>query len=195
MLYKKTNDIIYAKGGCYPGICGNNEYDGQTVNSVMHGCNNLQENIIDFDTYTISAIVYENGDLYTCGYNYRGLVGDNTRIDRHVLYNALTDVKEVSVSEYFILALKEDGSVWAWGDNSWGQLGDGRILESLTPMRLGGSVNSPIEPSVTSATITAGNGHSSLIIDGVRWHLSPLGAAHTASSATARGSAAKSLCA
>jgi alpha-tubulin suppressor-like RCC1 family protein len=33
----------------------------------------------------------------------------------------------------FNVALRTDGSVWAWGDNSVGQLGDGTLTPSLTP--------------------------------------------------------------
>ena len=34
------------------------------------------------------------------------------------------------------LALKSDGSVWAWGNNSSGQLGDGTLIERRTPVQV-----------------------------------------------------------
>jgi alpha-tubulin suppressor-like RCC1 family protein len=37
----------------------------------------------------------------------------------------LTSIIQVSAGAYYSLALRSDGTVWAWGDNSSGQLGDG----------------------------------------------------------------------
>jgi alpha-tubulin suppressor-like RCC1 family protein len=34
------------------------------------------------------------------------------------------------------LALKSDGTVWAWGSNGYGQLGDGPYDDRLTPVQV-----------------------------------------------------------
>ena len=34
------------------------------------------------------------------------------------------------------MALKTDGTVWAWGRNNYGQLGDGTTTERLTPVQV-----------------------------------------------------------
>ena len=39
------------------------------------------------------------------------------------------------------LALKEDGTVWAWGDNRFGQLGDGTTTYRAAPVQVGGLRN------------------------------------------------------
>jgi alpha-tubulin suppressor-like RCC1 family protein len=41
---------------------------------------------------------------------------------------------------YHSLLLRADGTVWAWGDNSYGQLGDGTVTPSLKPKRVPGIV-------------------------------------------------------
>jgi alpha-tubulin suppressor-like RCC1 family protein len=33
-----------------------------------------------------------------------------------------------------ILAIKTDGSLWAWGNNEYGQLGDGTTTDRLSPV-------------------------------------------------------------
>ena len=40
----------------------------------------------------------------------------------------LTDVVAVATSEVHSVALKRDGTVWAWGDNQYGQLGNERAF-------------------------------------------------------------------
>ena len=39
---------------------------------------------------------------------------------------------------YHSLALKSDGTVWAWGYNGYGQLGDGSTTNRLTPVPVSG---------------------------------------------------------
>lgn len=39
---------------------------------------------------------------------------------------------------YHTLALKDDQTVWAWGYNNHGQLGDGTTTDSYTPVQVSG---------------------------------------------------------
>ena len=55
----------------------------------------------------------------------RGLLGSGTN----------TNVG--AVSSGFGLAVRTDGSLWSWGDNSFGQLGDGTQIPKDTPQRIG----------------------------------------------------------
>jgi alpha-tubulin suppressor-like RCC1 family protein len=58
------------------------------------------------------------------------------------------------------LALKADGSLWAWGDNSQGQLGDGSGTSRLSPVLVGTGF----------VAIAAGDTHSLAIkADGTLW--------------------------
>lgn len=38
------------------------------------------------------------------------------------------------------LALDSNGNMWAWGVNSFGQLGDGTLVDSHAPVRVGSDV-------------------------------------------------------
>jgi hypothetical protein len=60
------------------------------------------------------------------------------------------------------LALNADGSLWAWGNNSFGQLGDGTYDFASTPIRIG---------TITDwKTVAAGTGFSTAIkTDGSLW--------------------------
>jgi len=45
--------------------------------------------------------------------------------------------KTISAGQNHTIALKTDGSLWAWGDNNYGQLGDGTNTSSSTPIQIG----------------------------------------------------------
>ncbi len=71
-------------------------------------------------------------------------------------------VVQVSSSANHVLALREDGTVWAWGSNSSGQLGDSTNVNRTAPVQvvgLGGVVE-----------VAAGNSHSlARKTDGTVW--------------------------
>src|SRR5437764_5047032 len=50
----------------------------------------------------------------------------------------LTDVIAIAGGGNHSLALKSDGTVWAWGYNVYGQLGDGTTTNRLTPVQVSG---------------------------------------------------------
>jgi alpha-tubulin suppressor-like RCC1 family protein len=74
----------------------------------------------------------------------------------------LSGVVDVAAGAAFSLASKSDGSVWAWGANSSGQLGDATTSERLFPVRVSGL------PAVVD--IAAGGTHGmALSGDGTVW--------------------------
>ena len=83
-----------------------------------------------------------DGTVWTFGYNGYGELGDGTNTNRNrpvqVLGEGgvgyLTDVIDIAGGGYHTIALKFDGTVWAWGRNSYGQLGDGTTTDSWTPV-------------------------------------------------------------
>jgi hypothetical protein len=66
----------------------------------------------------------------------------------------------VSAGNRHTLAIKTDGSLWAWGDNGWGQLGDSILTNQSSPVKVMESVES----------VSAGNSHTLAIkTDGSLW--------------------------
>jgi alpha-tubulin suppressor-like RCC1 family protein len=47
--------------------------------------------------------------------------------------------KEMTTGMYYTLAIKDDGTLWAWGANSYGQLGDGTRNDRAKPVQVGAS--------------------------------------------------------
>lgn len=47
---------------------------------------------------------------------------------------------DISVNTHSV-AIKTDGTLWSWGHNSQGQLGDGTTVNKLSPIQIGTSAN------------------------------------------------------
>jgi alpha-tubulin suppressor-like RCC1 family protein len=74
----------------------------------------------------------------------------------------LTNVISIAAGEVHSFALKSDGTVWAWGYNVCGQLGDGTTEEKTRPVQVLGLTN--------VISIAAGNYYSlALKSDGTVW--------------------------
>jgi hypothetical protein len=74
----------------------------------------------------------------------------------------LSGVTVIAVGHWHSLALKQDGTVWAWGYNGYGQLGDGTTANRSAPIKVSGLSN--------IAAIAAGSDHSlTLKQDGTIW--------------------------
>ncbi|HEY5974547.1 MAG TPA: chitobiase/beta-hexosaminidase C-terminal domain-containing protein, partial [Geobacteraceae bacterium] len=58
-----------------------------------------------------------------------------------VQVNGLSTVTAIAAGYRHTVALKDDGTVWAWGDNSGGQLGDNSTTQQLTPVQVTGITN------------------------------------------------------
>ncbi|NMI06186.1 hypothetical protein HF638_19590 [Paenibacillus sp. SZ31] len=78
------------------------------------------------------AAIDENNSVWWWGKGYPSEV-KSTIYGEPVLDPSIKDVKQLALGKEHALALKNDGSVLAWGKNSWGQLGNGKTVEGLSP--------------------------------------------------------------
>jgi WD40 repeat protein len=83
-----------------------------------------------------------NGTVWTWGRNNDGQLGLGTTDDQAgghptpTQVPGLSNVLAVAAGDYFTLALERDGSVWAWGLNLDGQLGDGTQTNRSSPVQV-----------------------------------------------------------
>jgi len=84
-----------------------------------------------------TAAIKTDGTLWTWGDNYQGKLGDNTstqRLTPVTTFAGGSNWKQVSASLIGTAAIKTDGTLWTWGSNSYGQLGDNTTTQRLTPV-------------------------------------------------------------
>ncbi|MCL2796980.1 MAG: Ig-like domain-containing protein, partial [Firmicutes bacterium] len=98
----------------------------------------------DWDSVTAGAehslAIKKDGSLWAWGYNYYGQLGDGTTTNRSAPVQIGRDyVWDFVTAGGFdcTLAIKKDGSLWAWGNNYYGQLGDGTTTNRSAPVQIG----------------------------------------------------------
>ena len=92
-----------------------------------------------------TAAIKTDGTLWTCGTNYGGQLGDGTTTSRSspgTTAGGGTNWKQVAGGMGHTAAIKTDGTLWTWGDNPYGQLGDGTTTFRASPgTTAGGGTN------------------------------------------------------
>jgi alpha-tubulin suppressor-like RCC1 family protein len=81
-----------------------------------------------------------NGTLWSWGKNFYGQLGHNNTVDLSSPVQIGTDADWMIVdggSSAHILAIKTDGTLWSWGRNTNGQLGDGTFTNRSSPVQIG----------------------------------------------------------
>jgi alpha-tubulin suppressor-like RCC1 family protein len=119
-----------------------------------------------------TVVQKSDGTVWTWGANFGGKLGigiASTNLGR-VLVPAevhgpgdvgfLNSVSTIMGGEVHNVALKSDGTVWAWGANIFGQLGNSSTNEAHTPVQVSG---------LSSVTALGGRGYHTLAIDGGGW--------------------------
>jgi alpha-tubulin suppressor-like RCC1 family protein len=87
------------------------------------------------------ATTAQDATISAWGNNFFGQLGSetyNTSSNTPVEVSNLdgAEVKALAGGQGHSLALTEDGTVWAWGLNQYGQLGDGTNTDSSTPVQV-----------------------------------------------------------
>ena len=98
---------------------------------------------IDGD-YGNAIAVKTDGTLWAWGRGSNGVLGLNqTNVNRSspVQVGSLTNWKQVSMGTDHCVAVKLDGTLWAWGSGAFGQLGTGNTTARSSPIQVGTLTN------------------------------------------------------
>lgn len=86
-----------------------------------------------------SVALKKDGTVWTWGWNDYGQIGNGTiRPDRYMPteVKGLSGVISIAAGGSHTVAAKKDGTVWAWGYNDYGQLGDGTTVAKSIPTKI-----------------------------------------------------------
>jgi alpha-tubulin suppressor-like RCC1 family protein len=140
-LALKTDGTLWAWGYNLHGVLGN-------------GTNNSESSPIQIGTDTnwsaISASYHSmalktDGTLWVWGFNFNGELGDGTNIEKNAPMQVITGSNDtwmaISAGGTHTLAIKTNGTLWTWGGNDLGQLGNGTNSDVFLPAQIGTDTN------------------------------------------------------
>jgi hypothetical protein len=100
----------------------------------------LKQNIVAIASGSCHSLALKSdGTVWAWGYNLYGQLGNNTTIfysNIPVQVSILNKVIAIAGGGYYSLALKSDGTIWAWGRNDSGQLGNNTTTDSCVPVQI-----------------------------------------------------------
>lgn len=152
--------------GCtYASTCYNHYSPGQV------GTDNTWSKVSAGTVHSVA--IKSDGTLWSWGDNTSGQIGTGCADTSCFYYSTptqtTTDTKWASISAggFFTVAIKTDGTLWAWGDNNSAQLGDGCVPRSTCADK---AIPTQIGTDTNWVAVAAGSNHVlALKANGTLW--------------------------
>jgi alpha-tubulin suppressor-like RCC1 family protein len=163
----KTDGSLWIWGESINGKLGTNDTTPNRLTPVTtFAGGNDWKNVNCSRQHTVA--IKTDGTLWTWGQNTRGELGTNDTTDRSTPVTTFaggTNWKQISAHPNLGInvALKSDGTLWTWGQGSYGQLGTNDTSDRSTPVTTFAGGNNWIQ-------VSTGGGHTAAIkTDGTLW--------------------------
>ncbi len=163
-----SDGALYAWGWNASGRLGNGgTADAHTPVAVSRGAIPAGVKIVGLAAGADATIALgDNGKAYTWGYGGEGQLGDgkgvSSNVPVEVAMPAGVTFTQVAAGADHMLALAKDGTVYAWGSNDFGQLGDGSLTARATPVAV---LPGAVPTGTKIVRVAAGPRDSALITD------------------------------
>lgn len=159
-----SDGAVYSWGGNTHGQLGNGTntdsnapFAMQTTGTPMDGKRIVQ--VISEQVHSLA--IADDGTVYAWGDNSSGALGNGTNTGSNipVAVKTIGTPMEGKAAVYaaaglgYSLALASDGTVYAWGNNEHGQLGNGTTINSTVSAAVSLTGNSALAPSTPKVTI------------------------------------------
>lgn len=151
-LALSSTGVLWAWGANGTGQLGDNSTTQRLTPTKVQVLTNVVSMAAGFDH---SVAVKSDGTVWAWGSNDHGEIGDGSAVAQRNLPTqsvGLTGIADVAAGRDFTLARGTNKTVWAWGLNEIGQLGDGSLTQRFIPTQVPGLGN--------VLQIAAGEAHS-----------------------------------
>jgi alpha-tubulin suppressor-like RCC1 family protein len=145
---------VWCWGANWAGQLGDSSFTSRSTPVAVSGLPSGVTAIAAGGIHTCALM--SSGGVWCWGYNFYGQLGDGSFTSRStpVAVSGLpSGVTAIAAGRLHTCALMSSGGVWCWGDNEFGQLGDGSFTFRSTPVAVSGL------PSGVTA-IAAGRAHT-----------------------------------
>jgi alpha-tubulin suppressor-like RCC1 family protein len=132
----RSDGTVWAWGSNYDGQLGDGTMISRNVPVQVTGLPSAATAIATNSHHSLALLA--NGTVWAWGRNADGELGDGSTVyDRPTPgpVTGLTDVWGIAAGVQYSLARRSDGSLWGWGINVGGELGDGTTITRRTPVR------------------------------------------------------------
>jgi alpha-tubulin suppressor-like RCC1 family protein len=160
-----SNGRVYACGSGTDGVLGNGTTTGSPTPTAVVGLPSSARFTALTSSWGGAGALLSDGSYYNWGYNAAGQLGNGSTTDSAlpVRVRLPAGVRDVfqggsGPTNGQTIAILTNGSVWMWGNNTKGQLGNGTTVSSDVPVRV------DMPSGVTFVKANSG-GYSSYAID------------------------------
>ena len=164
----KTDGTLWAWGSNETGIIGNNTSDNKFSSPVQIPGTTWAK--VNRGGENFTGAIKTDGTLWMWGSNGAGQIGNNTQNPggwgAHGYSSPVqvpgTNWRSLSANYQQAMATKTDGTLWQWGDNEYGELGQNNRIDYSSPVQVPGT-------NWTTTHIQASDRAFAIKTDGTLW--------------------------
>jgi alpha-tubulin suppressor-like RCC1 family protein len=133
----KSDGTLWGWGVNWGGQLGDGTTENKTVPTQI-GTDSHWATVVAGGWHSLA--LKDDGTLWAWGINSNGQLGNGTVGGNSwspVQIGSASDWAGVATGNSHVIAVKGNGTLWAWGNNYFGQLGDGTTVDRFTPVQIG----------------------------------------------------------
>ena len=158
------NNSLYCWGFNSGGQLGNGNYDNFNLPNPVPLSENQIPSIIESGFHHTCSVL-DNGKVICWGDNAKGQLGDGTNNDRIIADEVDIPIGRsalsISVGQRHSCAILDDATLYCWGYNSNGQLGNGNIMDKNAPENIDLNHGSGFQTACVPGTYQPSSGQTS----------------------------------